>query len=330
MKNLSIITRHLTVFIFVGTLVGCGTISVPMKVTHPAEINMSKYKQIAFGRMEGNMGESFTNNLKEKLIESGRFTVVDRQRLDQIMKELNLSNSDLANSENAAKLGNLLPATAIISGKLNGNYNESSSSKRKECYNSETKRNYSCTSYTRSGVYTTGGNVDVIDVATGQIMKTKNLSQKYSKEEWATDAQPDAIDKESLAGSCLHDNVNLFFKAISPWDEMVKAEYKTDSDMPELESGINKAKIGEMDGAVAVFQTAAKNAEVNPKIKPKTIAKAYWNIGLTHQFAGNFDSANDAFKKGYELDATDDFMNQLNRNKLMRAENNKLKDQMSN
>ena len=39
--------------IFIG---GCGTVKVPVKVTHPAEINMTPYKQIAISDIKGDMG----------------------------------------------------------------------------------------------------------------------------------------------------------------------------------------------------------------------------------------------------------------------------------
>jgi tetratricopeptide (TPR) repeat protein len=286
---------------------GCGTVRVPVQVTHPAEINMASYKQVAISRIDGTLGNAFEDDLKGRLVESGRFTLVDRARLDQIMRELNLSNNDLlAQSGKAAKLGKLLPATAIITGRTNGKYEEKMTYEDATCYrDSKDKKGYLCKTYTRTGTYLTDGSIDVIDVATAQILKSRSLGNRCENKISATEANPDIIDRNALASTCSHQNVTKFMKAISPWTEMVQAPFQKDGDLPSLEAGVNLAKIGDMQGAAGTFQAAAKSAEMNPKVSPKTIAKAYFNLGLANQYSDQYDKAMEAFKKSYTLDPSD-------------------------
>jgi len=308
--------------IFIG---GCGTVKVPVKVTHPAEINMTQYKQIAISDIKGNMGQEFSDGLKSRLIECGRFKVVDRNRMNQIMRELKLSQSDLSDSGNTIKLGKLMSASALIAGHTEGNYKETRSRKRRKCY--KDKKEYSCTTYYRKGIFSTSGSIDVIDVQTGEIIRSKVLNARYNKSTSATDATPPSIDKGSLARAANSDNLEKFVKAITPWNEMVMVPFKTDGNIPDLERGVNMAKIGELNEAVKIFQFAAKAAEGNAKIKPKSIAKAYWNLGLAYEYSYNYDNAVVAFKKAYALDPKDEFSKEIKNAKKLKAEKKKLDEQ---
>ena len=313
----------------IGVLtVGCATVRVPIQVTHPAEINMSMYKQIAISRIDGNLGNAFADDLKERLIETGRFTLVDRARLDQIMRELKLSSSDLVQSDKAAKLGNLLPATAIISGHTNGKYEEKMTHEDSTCYRDKNdKRGYRCRTNYRNGIFSTGGSIDVIDVSTGQIIKSKTLGNRCEAGTSATNENPDSIDRDSLIAQCNDQNVTKFVKAISSWTEIVQAPFRKDGDLPALEAGVNQAKIGDMQGAAETFQAAAKDAEMNPKVSPKTIAMAYWNLGLAYQYSDEFDKAITAFNKSCLLDPSDECTRAIGNCQKHRQEKRKLDEQ---
>lgn len=325
-KELNLGITLVSIFL-VSILAGCGTVLVPMQVTHPAEINMSSYKQVAFSEVQGNLGESFAGGLKENLVESGRFQVVDRQRLDQIMRELRLSNSDLADSSSAKKLGKLLPAAALISGRTDGAYNETVVYQDETCGGKNNR--YPCRRYIRKGTYQTSGSIDVIDVATGQIIKSKVQGNKCDGSTQAIDGTPEEIDQSALASKCLTQNLVVFTKAISPWKETVQAPFRTDKKIPELETGVNQARLGDLKSAADIFLSAAKSAEMNAGIKPDVIAKAYWNLGLAYQYLDEFDRATEAFKKAYALNPSSSCLSEIDNCKKMRAEKKKLAEQNS-
>ena len=305
----------------------CGTVNVPMRVTHPAEINMNPYKQVALSDIEGNMVQSVEDDIKNQLIESGRFQVVERSRLEQIMKELNLSQSDLADESNRAKLGKLMAASSMIAGNANGKYDEKLTYEDSTCTNYQTKQKYACKYYYRKGVFKTSGSLDVIDIQTGQIIKSKLFNNTCEKTNSAIDAYPESIDKDELGSECLTKNVTAFMKAISPWTEMVNAPFQTDKAIPDLQQGINKAKMGDLQDAVNVFASAAKAAEGNAQIKPQSIAKSYFNLGLAYQYTEEFDKAIEAFKKAYSLHPSDMFMKEKNNCEKLKAEKRKLQEQ---
>lgn len=313
------------------SIIGCAEVKIPIQVTHHAEINMTTYKQIAIAEIKGNMGQSFSDTFKDSLVESNRFQVVERARLDQLLKELNLSQSDLADETKRVKLGKLLSASAMIAGHTEGKYDEETTYQDATCSSGSKKegnyRKYSCKNYTRRGEVKTGGSIDVIDIQTGQIIKSKTLNNSCSEKTSATDATPAGIDKDSLFGQCLSKNVSTFLKAIIPWTEVVQASFVKDDAIPDLEKGINQVKMGEMAEAIKIFSNAAKAAETNPAIKPKSIANAYWNLGLAYEYTWEFDKAIELFKKAFSLNADETYIKEKANAESLKAQRRKLQEQ---
>src|SRR5271170_7200447 len=62
------------------------------------------------------VGKGITSLLITKLVNDGTYSVVERQMLDSILKEQNLSVSDRADPSTACKIGKLLSVDAIIVG----------------------------------------------------------------------------------------------------------------------------------------------------------------------------------------------------------------------
>lgn len=307
----------------------CATIvKVPIPITHPAEINMRQYKQIAISpEIRGNMGQLLADGLKNRLVESERFTVVDREKLSQIMKELHLSQSDLADSKKTIKLGKFLIASALIAGHIDGKYDEQKSSSTTTYYNKKDNKQYTFTQYNLRGIFTTSGSIDVIDVQTGKIIRSKLLNASCETTQSATNALPPSIDQNSLASKCLSENLNTFMKAIIPWKEIVQVPFVKDEALTELERGINQAKIGELEEAIRTFSDAAKTGESNSKVQASSIAKAYWNLGLSYEYSFECDKAIEAFKKAFILDPKNGYAIEINNAKKMKAEREKLADQ---
>jgi tetratricopeptide (TPR) repeat protein len=66
---------------------------------------------------------------------------------------------------------------------------------------------------------------------------------------------------------------------------------------------------------------------MNPKVKPKTIAKAYFNMGLAYQYSDQHDKALEAFNKSYTIDPSSDCAKEIANCKRLRYEKRKLDEQ---
>ncbi|HUL16858.1 MAG TPA: CsgG/HfaB family protein [Terriglobales bacterium] len=64
------------------------------------------------------VGKGISDLLVQKLVQDGKYSVIERNALDKILKEQNFSNSDRADSSTAAKIGRVLGVDAIIIGSI--------------------------------------------------------------------------------------------------------------------------------------------------------------------------------------------------------------------
>ena len=370
MTSISIRAVGFCVLTIVAALLsGCvTTVNVPVPVTMPAEIDMSPYKRIALAEIKENLGSDFSDHLKQDLLRSGRFEVVDRERLDQILKELRFSQSDIVDSRKSPKLGKLIGAAAIISGRLSGGYTQSVSQYRTTCsVYPEQGKPYSvpCTQYTRKGIYRTRGSVDVIDVQTGKILKSKQLYETCELATQATGASPPSVDNNVLRDQCVQRNVLKLVKAITPWTEQVMVPFEKDDENPEIERGITLAKAGQLNEAVKVFEQAAAAAErslgvdaskgdkaqgdkaqgsviggamdflgnilgqkgSSGAMSAKSIANAYWNLGLARMYTWQYDRAIEAFKKAFTYNPKEEYVSQQGRVNSLRRNRERLDEQ---
>jgi curli biogenesis system outer membrane secretion channel CsgG len=64
------------------------------------------------------VGKGIADLLVQKLVQDGRYRVIERKALDKILAEQNFSNSDRADASTAAKIGKVLGVDAIIIGSI--------------------------------------------------------------------------------------------------------------------------------------------------------------------------------------------------------------------
>jgi len=73
--------------------------------------------QAYFGT-DQDVGKGISLLLEQKLVQDGKFRVIDRNSLDKILKEQNFSNSDRVDPSSAAKIGRILGVNALIVGAI--------------------------------------------------------------------------------------------------------------------------------------------------------------------------------------------------------------------
>jgi curli biogenesis system outer membrane secretion channel CsgG len=75
------------------------------------------YVSSIFGS-DQDVGKGISDLLVQKLVQDGKYSVIERNALDKILAEQNFSNSDRADAATAAKIGKVLGLDAIIIGSI--------------------------------------------------------------------------------------------------------------------------------------------------------------------------------------------------------------------
>ena len=121
--------------------------------------------------------------------------------------------------------------------------------------------------------------------------------------------------------------VEHFLKAIVPHQEFMVASFAKDGDIPQLEGGIGWAERGDWKKAQETFNAAAQDGEKNVKLKAPQIAKAYWNLGLSYEYAGDYDKANAMINKAYGMSNDKEMLGELDNIKRLQADATRLSEQ---
>ncbi|RKZ30517.1 hypothetical protein DRQ36_05310 [bacterium] len=270
-------------------LIGCGTTAIRVPIVKPAEINLKGIEKIAVGEISGFMGLDFADELTTALFNTERYEVLDRQNLNSILSEQGLTWTGIANPKESAKLGDIIGAAALVVGRVSDHsYNEEvtyDDRKRKD------GTNYRI--YWRKGLAKLVINLKVIDVQTGRILATKQFEAGYSAQTTATNSKPAEIDKTSLYRGCREDIVKQFVKMIAPYTVYVKMSFLSDGDIPDLQMGVNMAKVGNWDNAISYFQRAVKE---NPGSW-----KAHYDLGMAYECTGDYEIAIERLTTAYSL-----------------------------
>jgi tetratricopeptide (TPR) repeat protein len=305
-----------------GLLCACGTVAVRVPVMKPAEINMAPYQSVAVGEMTGAGNRPMTDSLEEALVNTNRFAVVDRQHMAQLMRELQLSSTDLADPRAAAKLGKVVTAGALIFGDVQHGYREQPNETR---YQDDKKIWH--TWYSVKGETFVRATFKIVDVATGRLIVARTYEERRDDVNRALDRRPEPIDRMALENAARRAVVERFMKAIVPHQEFMFANFQKDSDIPELEGGIGWAERGEWKKAQGTFNEAAQAAEKNVKLKAGQIAKCYWNLGLAYEYAGDYDKAEAMVNKAYSLSNEKEMLGEIDNIHRLQADAKKLAEQ---
>lgn len=305
--------------IFSLFLIGCAKKAV-VPITRPADINLVGIKRIAIGDITGNAGTALSDILTQKLFESGRYEVLDRQNINTVMREHNLNMSGAVDEATAVQIGGLLGTSAMIFGSSNGQYSQNT--EIGQPYSCGSKRESKvCRDYKKNAQGRITTTLKVVDLKTGKIIAIKNFSEEGSDSAWEANEWPPDIDRDVLMGKILNATASKFMKMIAPYTDFVSVEFDDDSNMPEVNAGIESAQKGLWDSASIQFKNAVDR---NPND-----AAAWYNLGLAYMYTYRFDDAIQAFNRSNSIKPSSKCSQEIANCNSLRAEKKKLDAQMT-
>ncbi|MDH5545016.1 MAG: tetratricopeptide repeat protein [Gammaproteobacteria bacterium] len=237
-----------------------------------------------------------------------------------------VTKTHIVKEENPACTKEKLLRTALITGKVAGQFTDKVDRESATC--TRDKKKYPCNSYTRKSSITASGSIDLKDAESGKLIRSKSVQDICKDSTYATDQAPAQISETTLIEKCANQNSVAFSKIITPWTEYVRVAYKKDGDLPSLEKGINLIKLGKYNEAIATFQDAVKEAE-SKGLKGNVRAKAYWDLALAYEYSWQFDESLAAIDQAYILDSDDDYLREKANVMQLKQQREKLLQQSS-
>lgn len=278
---------------------GCAT-KLTTTVDMPAKNgNVINYKTVAvFPFDTSRRGSSDYSGDLEAVIVSAKagektfFTVVERSKIDTVMKELNFQMS-VADPDSMVEMGKQLGVEAMWFGHSDRKYDESSYEEgRRKC----DKDGKNCQDYKVRCVQKTltlNVNPRLVSTSTGKVVYSNLLTDTISvgrcqDEDPVSENQLEALAKQNI--------LTAFRKDIAPYAEDVKLELMSskdgitdDTSKDKLKEGIRLAKDKRLDRACETWNTILEK-------NPEAVAPAY-NYALCLELAGEYQKAIDILEK---------------------------------
>jgi len=309
-------------------IIGCGTTSMMITVKRPAEVNLKGYQKIAIGDIVDRSGEKtshskdISDDITSSLFTSGHFEVLDRQHLENIIKEHKLNLTGFIDENTASELGDFIGAAVLVFGRIQTDKYDEETSKGKPWTD---KKGNSHQSFYRKGIYNLSVSLKITDIKTAKILAVKTLSSGYKSSTSADNQWPEDIDKSSLYTSCLKDLCGQFMRMVAPYDIQVKAAFQTDKLLPEVNQAMTQFQIGEWDEGMILLEKATQKSGLEPKVQ----AKAWYDFGLAQMYSGKHDESISNFKKAMSLiPASSTYQKAIVNAKAEKEKAEKLKEQL--
>lgn len=300
-------------------LVTCQTVQVPVTHIRASENSIpSGVRQIAILPYE--YGETLNpvfnyvrdripDQVAAKITSWGTYTVVERQRLQTLMKEGMLQNASILSDEEMERVGKIAEAQAIVVGKINNIMVEEQTIKKQF---EVAQKDPDASTSTQIVEYdylirrvTVGITSEMLHIADKKKIVTDSYNYTYDSEKDPQVVRPhgfltiyDASYYETQpqrvpAASNIIDNIaqecaDSFLRKISAHPVNFNISLKSGSS-PGMEQGLEWAKQGQYQSAIGEFQKATDD--------PKESADAWYNVGVCYEMLKNYSEAVKAYDK---------------------------------
>ncbi len=267
--------------------------TVDVTLHHPPNLGLT-VETIAFARSTGECSEEFVHGLIEDFVANG-VDVVERERIEDMLEEIDLSASGLIDPDDAVSLGRILGPSALIF----VDTMRCDVVPKREWKTVRTKDGSYTIYYATTEVHFKSS-LRIVNLATGRIFTAKTVEKNPSRTAQSKEGYPSYPSEYELRDAALHGATVEVHRMFFPWTETRSLRYFKGKKC-DLEAAYQMLRIGDVEGAA---EQSAKNLELclsQSKVKPKTLARAYYNVGMSHFMRNKYDKALENLEKAYQL-----------------------------
>ncbi len=263
---------------------------VGVTIKHPPKLGL-KIDKVVFFSDQSECARQVTDALVSLFVDHN-VQVIDRENLDRILAEHNLSLSGYIDGNTAASIGKILGPSALMNIKVLRCTPEIKDNlyRDEEYYDADTKSTRIRRVYVSRTTFYLKISIQVTDLNTGRIFAAKvyNYDPSLTNESYSGQPEePSPYEVQELALSYLKSDVSkLFFD----WEERAYVNFFK-SKKCNLNAAFKALANGEIDEAFEISKKNLETCKNTPNIKEKHLAHAYLNLGVMYFIKNDYDKA---------------------------------------
>jgi hypothetical protein len=268
---------------------------IDVNVKHPPSVPL-KLTAVAIGTPEGQCSNGLASRVETSFVDAG-VTVIDRQRLAEIMAEHKLQVTQAFDQKTAAKIGALIGAQALLFIKV------------LNCHTARDRDDHTDkkgrTTYTYATQGTLSGSMRVVDLSTGRVLAAPRYEGRGEVK--SNDGYPDPHAAMEAAEKQAAQSIR---QALLPWEEKKSLVFFSDTQC-SLKAASTLLKSQDIDGALKQSEVNLAACTTDSKVKPSTLARAYYNLGVLQFIREDYESSIANLTDAQKLDSGSTFVSAL-------------------
>lgn len=263
---------------------------IGVTINHPPGFGL-KVSKVVFNTSTGNCSEQIIDAMIGDFV-NNKVEVIARENLQTILAEQNFNLSEFVDKSSAMSMGKILGPSALVSVKILNCQIESKDNlyKDEKKYDSQTKSDYiervyiaKTTAYLKVSVQTT-------DLTTGRIFAAQVLECSPIFQNESTTGKPESPSSVLAQERAIKLIIDDFHKLFFTWTEPVSFVFYDDKD-GGLKEAYKALKVNDITSAFSISAKNLASCKENDKTKDKTLARAYYNLGIMYFIKNDHDKA---------------------------------------
>lgn len=268
------------------------------------QFDMDKYKKIVVGDfytpsgLKAAKGSDLVEEVGIRFQGLEGVTVLERQYLQNILKEQKLSSAGLIDESSAIALGKFIGSGIMIVGRIQrDSYRDFVNST-----NTLVSLGGCRTTNTREGFYNLSVNFKILDLVTAKLLFSKNIMvERNRKSDPALCLEPASFDVDQFYADCLQLFGKEFFSVFKDHKKKVSIELERDSKFDDqLKKAIMFFNIGSIEDGYKMLMDMTLRTDLKDPVK----AKAFYNLGMVQTNKGELEAGVKSLQQAYMLQST--------------------------
>jgi tetratricopeptide (TPR) repeat protein len=252
-------------------------------LTHAPSLGIQA-KRIAFGEAQGPCSDQLIDAVIADFVRNN-VEVVDRQNLNNILREHNFSLSEYVDQKTTAELGKILGPSALIFIKV-----QRCAPEKKSLYQDYRSGERVVRVHISRTQFFFKASVQTIDLASGRIFAATTIERSPLRENRSETGIPEFPSEYELQDEAIRLAAEQIHRMFFPWSETRKLIFFDDKDC-DLKQAYQLLISGDTEGALRRSEQNLENCKSLPKVSKRTLGHAYYNVGLAHYALGHYDKA---------------------------------------